>query len=116
MDGDADSLPARIRKARIAIGMSQTELARALAVNRATIGHWEREKGFAPSVDHLRAMSAVINVSETWLLHGEDQPRGPSCDHTRVGLESKMVSLSRNLPLSFLASVVALLEKAEMYL
>ena len=96
--------------------MSQTELAQALAVNRATIGHWEREKGFAPSVDHLRAMSRVMRVNSTWLLHGEDVPRPVEAGGVRAGLEVKLLSLSKHLPVSFLASVVALLENAETYL
>ena len=96
--------------------MSQTELAQALGVNRATIGHWERERGFAPSVDHLRAMSHVMQVSSSWLLHGDDLPQPVEAGGVRAGLEMKLLSLSKHLPVSFLASVVALLENAETYL
>lgn len=96
--------------------MSQTELALELDVNRATIGHWERENGFAPSVGHLRAMSRVMKVSATWLLHGEDHPRAADAGATRAVLESKLLSLSKHLPVSFLASLVALLENAGTYL
>ena len=65
--------------------MSQTELAQALAVNRATVGHCERDKAFAPSVDHLRAMSRVMQVNSTWLLHGEDAPRPVDGGGVRAG-------------------------------
>ncbi|MEC3890126.1 helix-turn-helix transcriptional regulator [Xanthomonas campestris pv. papavericola] len=116
MDSEKNSLAARIRAARIGIGMSQTELAQKLDVNRATVGHWERKNGFAPSIDHLYAMSSVMRVSPNWLFHGEDRPQSPEAGGVRAGLESKMLSLSKHLPVSFLASVVALLENAENYL
>ncbi|MGB5907056.1 MULTISPECIES: helix-turn-helix domain-containing protein [Stenotrophomonas] len=116
LNGKTSSLAARIRAARIGVGMSQTELAQKLAVNRATIGHWERENGFAPSVDHLRALSQVMQVSSAWLLHGEDVPLPVEMGGVRAGLEAKLLLLSKHLPVSFLASVVALLENAETYL
>ena len=116
MDAEADSLASRIRAARIGIGMSQTELARELEVNRSTIGHWERENGFAPSINHLGAMCRVMGVSETWLLHGENSIRPSNAGTARAALETKMLSLSKHLPISFLASLVALLENAETYL
>lgn len=96
--------------------MSQTELAQALRVNRSTIGHWEREKGFDPSIVHLQAMSRVMNVSPTWLLHGPNHASVGDTGGARASLEFKLLSLSKHLPVSFLASVVALLENAEMYL
>ncbi|MEA9586275.1 helix-turn-helix domain-containing protein [Xanthomonas sp. WHRI 10064A] len=62
MDSETISLATRIRAARIGAGMSQTELAQKLGVNRATVGHWERS-GFAPSLDYLYAMSGVVQGS-----------------------------------------------------
>lgn len=116
MDVKGDTLAARIRAARIGIGLSQTELAKALHVNRSTVGHWEREEGFSPSMDHLRAMSRIMGVSLNWLVQGIDPIVEPCAGTVRASLESRLVSLSRHLPTSFLASLVALMENAERYL
>lgn len=116
MEAESHTLAARIRAARTRSGLSQTELARALNVNRSTVGHWEREQGFSPTVEHINTMSEIMNVSVSWLLQGVDDTPRHDGGGARTLLESRMLSLSRHLPVSFLTSLVALMENAERYL
>lgn len=116
MDTDVGTLSARIRSARVSSGLSQTDLAVALGINRSTVGHWEREQGFSPTVDHLQDMSRVMNVSVSWLVTGDDATTTTDGDGVRSSLEARMLALSKHLPVSFLVNVVALMESAEAYL
>lgn len=116
MELEAQTLAERIRMARIRSGLSQTELAQALNVNRSTVGHWEREQGFSPTVEHMTMMSDVMNVSVSWLLQGTDEAPKPDASGARALLELKMITLSRHFPVSYLTSLVALMENAERYL
>ncbi|KXU93833.1 XRE family transcriptional regulator [Stenotrophomonas maltophilia] len=113
---DVSTIPSRIRLARANCGLSQTEMARRLGVNRATVAHWEREEGFTPTIEHLHRMSGVLGVAFAWLAQGETPPAEPAVRGSRARLEEKMIELSKHLPVSFLASVVALMENAETYL
>ncbi|UXA54444.1 helix-turn-helix domain-containing protein [Xanthomonas prunicola] len=109
----------RIKSARRALGISQGALANKLGVHRATIAHWEREGGFVPSVDNLRALSQELQVGFEWLAVGEVSPRlavQTVVPDSRRRLESRMLQLSRHVPVSFLATVIALLESASAYL
>lgn len=115
MEAEVNTLAERIRAARIRSGLSQTELSKALNVNRSTVGHWEREQGFSPTAEHIKNMSRVMSVSASWLLQGTDDAPRPEPSGARALLESKMVSLSKHLPVSFLTTLVALMENAERY-
>ncbi|PPU94876.1 helix-turn-helix domain-containing protein [Xanthomonas albilineans] len=111
------SIAERIRLARNDRGLSQTELSRLLGVNRATVGHWESGESFAPNLQHLHSLSLVLEVTIDWLTSGDEEAsRAASPNTSRSHLEGRMLDLSKHLPVSFLASVVALLEKAEFYL
>lgn len=115
-DVDVDTLSTRIRAARVNGGLSQTDLAKALGVNRATVGHWEREQGFLPTVDHLQNMASVLSVSVSWLVGDQSPPPAIEGTGARSSLEARMIALSKHLPVSFLHNVVALMESAESYL
>ena len=116
MDMDVDTLSSRIRSARISNGLSQTDLAKALSVNRATVGHWERDASFSPTIDHLQGMARVMNVSVSWLVVGEQMKPAGETVGTRSSLEAKMVELSKHLPVSFLLHLLALMESADTYI
>ena len=116
MDMEFDTLSARIRFARISSGLSQTDLAKALSVNRATVGHWEREESFSPTIDHLQGMARIMNVSVSWLVAGEQMKRTGETVGTRSSLEARMVELSKHLPMSFLLHLLALMDSAETYI
>ncbi|WP_254459855.1 helix-turn-helix domain-containing protein [Xanthomonas sacchari] len=113
---NADSIASRIRSARKSRGLSQTQLSKLIGVNRATIGHWERNESFSPNRSHLQALSKALHVSLDWLALGLDAPVPRMPVDSRAKLEFKMVELSKHLPTSFLVIVVALMENAEMYL
>lgn len=116
-----EGLPERLRSARKMSGKSQSQLAQVVAVNRATVAHWERSGGFVPNVEHLRALSEALDVNFEWLATGADrrQMEGLATAATalsRPDLEARLVQLSKHLPVSFLLSVVALMETTESYL
>lgn len=116
MEFRTDSLSARIRAARIGSGLSQTDLAKALNVNRATVGHWERELGFVPSIDHLHALSRVTCVSVSWLISGDTIADGGKPEGMRLQIEARMLTASRNLPISLLDNIVELMRSAERHI
>lgn len=64
---------ARIRLARRRRGLSQTELATAVGVQRTAVSHWESPLGKNPTVNHLRKFSEATGVRFEWLTTG----RGP---------------------------------------
>jgi HTH-type transcriptional regulator, cell division transcriptional repressor len=111
-----DSLSARIRVARVSSGLSQTELSKALKVNRSTVGHWERKFGFVPSIEHLSELGRITRVSVSWLISGDSVAAGGMPEGTRHLLEASMLTTSRNLPISFLNSIVELMRSAERHL
>ncbi|MFT4246731.1 MAG: helix-turn-helix transcriptional regulator [Pseudomonas sp.] len=120
-EGYAD-MALRIRDARKAAGLTQSALAARLHVHRATVAHWERDTGFAPGIEHLRALSRELQVGFEWLALGDEagQPRNGTQDgmqmNSRRELESRLMQLSRHIPTSFLATIVALIESASTYL
>lgn len=69
----------RIRVARIAAGLSQTELAAAVGVTRGLIGAWEtfRKK---PGRDNLAKISDVLTVDIGYLLEGRPNTSGVVVD------------------------------------
>ena len=68
------SISTRIRRARTQAGLTQTEVARRLAVQRSAVTQWEREGGTTPSVGHLAQIACETRVCFEWLATG----RGPS--------------------------------------
>lgn len=64
---------ARVRLARRRRGLSQTELAAAIGVQRTAVSHWESPLGKNPTVNHLRRFAEVAGVRFEWLTTG----RGP---------------------------------------
>ncbi|MCC4620738.1 helix-turn-helix domain-containing protein [Xanthomonas cassavae CFBP 4642] len=116
---DDNLVAGRIRAARLAFGLSQGALAARLGVHRATIAHWERNGGFVPSVDNLRTLSQELQVGFEWLAVGEPVSRPVAhvaLPDSRRHLESRMLQLSRHVPVSFLATLVAMLESASVHM
>ncbi|WP_244953595.1 helix-turn-helix transcriptional regulator [Xanthomonas axonopodis pv. vasculorum] len=118
---DPVTVSGRIKSARTALGLSQGSLAVRLGVHRATIAHWERESGFVPSVENLRALSRELRVGFEWLavggIAGEAKPKPSStAPVSRRDLEARLLELSRHAPVSFLSTVIALLESASIFM
>ncbi|WP_181952584.1 helix-turn-helix transcriptional regulator [Vulcaniibacterium gelatinicum] len=61
---------ARIRLARRHAGLSQTQLAREVGVQRSAVSHWEARDGRNPSMAHLRRIAEVTGIQFEWLATG----------------------------------------------
>lgn len=70
---DAVDLAARIRAARLAQGLTQDQLARAVNVTRSAVAQWET--GRAGQVgSNLARVARVLGTSAAYLLTGEQEP------------------------------------------
>src|SRR5262245_56106782 len=67
-DPPADSMPARLRAARRALGLKQSEVAEKLGVARRTVGEWEN--GVHQPHRKLPALAALYGVSTSFLQYG----------------------------------------------
>jgi transcriptional regulator with XRE-family HTH domain len=101
------SIATRIRRARTQAGLTQTEVARRLGVQRSAVTQWERKGGTTPSVEHLAQIASETRVCFEWLATG----RGPSNpeagafdtalmidDFARDELESRILQGLRRVP------------------
>ncbi|QSQ45416.1 helix-turn-helix transcriptional regulator [Xanthomonas translucens pv. translucens] len=117
---DSEEMSDRIKRARVACGISQESLGRALGVSRATVAHWERRAGFLPSTRRLGDISQILNVSVEWLTLGDavENQRHAAAGFAfrRRDLEDRMIAISRNIPSSMLLVFVTLLESFGEYL
>lgn len=71
--GEAMTQQERIRLARRALGMSQTQLAQAVGVQRSAVSHWEAPLGKNPSVSHMREIALVTGIQFEWLATGRGE-------------------------------------------
>lgn len=62
--------PERVRMARRLAGLSQSQLAAAVGVQRSAVSHWESPKGKSPSVSHLREVAVATGTQFEWLATG----------------------------------------------
>jgi transcriptional regulator with XRE-family HTH domain len=63
----------RIRLARRVGGLSQSQLAQAVGVQRSAVSHWEAPVGKNPSVSHLRQIALVTGIQFEWLATGRGE-------------------------------------------
>jgi transcriptional regulator with XRE-family HTH domain len=68
------SMSSRIRQARSAAKLSQTQLATLTGVKRSAVAQWERTECTTPSVEHLAQIAISTGVHFEWLATG----RGPA--------------------------------------
>lgn len=66
---DDDTLGGRLWRAREAVGMSETALAKALGLKKETLRAWESDRS-EPRANKLVTLAGLLNVSPTWLLYG----------------------------------------------
>jgi len=66
---DADTLGGRLSRTRESKGLSVPHVARRVGVKPKTVQEWESDRS-EPSVEHLKLMVGVLDVSMVWLLHG----------------------------------------------
>jgi putative transcriptional regulator len=72
----------KLRSLRVAAGISQRELARALGVHHSNVGYWERS-GVIPRSDVLAPMAKLLGVSVEVIL-GEN-PKAKSASAAPAG-------------------------------
>jgi transcriptional regulator with XRE-family HTH domain len=80
------SIGARIHSARVSIARfrrSQDALAGSIGVARATVNSWENDRA-VPRGANLFRLAQVLEVTEEWLLYGDESRREPS----EIGEES----------------------------
>lgn len=68
-DPETSTFGDRVAGAREAAGMTQSQLARRLGVQLATLRGWEDDRS-EPRANKLQMMAGLLNVSLVWLLNG----------------------------------------------
>src|SRR5699024_1022238 len=73
----------RIKQRRVALQLSQQQLADAVGVSRAAVSQWERgsTKGLRPA--NLIAVSKTLKCDVEWLVTGQHAP-APATDYARA--------------------------------
>ncbi len=66
---DTDTLGGRISRARDALDLTTSQLARRLGVKSETVSAWESDRS-EPRANRLTMLAGVMGVSPTWLLNG----------------------------------------------
>jgi len=89
------SLAERIKQARLASGMSQSALARALGIKPQAVQHWENGSS-CPKTDRIHEVASVLDVQISWLLMDRRQDtelaREPSpSDYGQLTSDEKLI-------------------------
>jgi transcriptional regulator with XRE-family HTH domain len=66
-------LSERIRRSRRHLGVTQSELARLMRVDRSSVSHWESGKRNSPDHRRLASLARLCNVSFEWLATGRGE-------------------------------------------
>ncbi|WP_136661099.1 helix-turn-helix domain-containing protein [Nitratireductor sp. XY-223] len=66
---DYDTLGGRISRARDALDLTTSQLARRLGVKTDTVHAWETDRS-EPRANRVTMLAGVLGVSPTWLLNG----------------------------------------------
>jgi transcriptional regulator with XRE-family HTH domain len=64
----SESLGGRLREARLAAGLSQTELSQKCGIPKPTLSRYENDH-VSPSIHTLLRLAAALGVAENTLLH-----------------------------------------------
>ncbi len=67
----------RISNARIAQGLTITQLAKSVGVTPKTLKNWEADRS-EPRANRLNQLAGMLNISVLWLVGGIDSPPGVS--------------------------------------
>jgi transcriptional regulator with XRE-family HTH domain len=89
METDTEPAPAlvgqRIRRARLARGMTQNALATAVGVSRSAVAQWETDRAGQVRAN-LTRIASVLGVSVEYLLHGHEGEMGGPENATELAL------------------------------
>ena len=64
------TLGKRIRRARLAAGLSQVTLSGLIGVDQTTLSGWERDDGPEPRLGHAVRLAALTGAKLRWLATG----------------------------------------------
>ncbi|MEM1039254.1 MAG: helix-turn-helix domain-containing protein [Pseudomonadota bacterium] len=66
---DFDTLGGRLLRARVAMNLSSSDIAKQIGVKKQTLEAWETDRS-EPRSNKLTTLSGLLGVSPTWLLYG----------------------------------------------
>lgn len=89
---DQDTMGGRISRARDALDLTASQLARRLGVKTDTVHAWESDRS-EPRSNRVTMLAGVLAVSPTWLLNGIGE--APSIPGVRSELRILMTQLSK---------------------
>ncbi len=90
------TIGARIRRARLAAGLSQVRLANLLGVTRSACSQWELDTGgTTPRADRLIEIARLLDVSYEWLATGNSTVGGDSGMHAGIQIRDGERRLQR---------------------
>lgn len=113
------SMSTRIRRARSAAKLSQTQLATVVGVQRSAVAQWESAAGTTPSLGHLTQVAIATGVYFEWLAtgRGRSQPADNEFDvavtmqdYAQNAEEGRALELLRRLPLKKRRAACSILE------
>lgn len=90
---DVDTLGGRISRARDALNLTTSQLARRLGVKSETVHAWETDRS-EPRANRLTMLAGMMGVSPTWLLNGVgDAPQDGRLDSELQLLQMQLAKL-----------------------
>jgi transcriptional regulator with XRE-family HTH domain len=99
----------RLKSLRLSSGMSLRAVAEIIGVQHGSVSKWENETNNIKR-HHLQALSAHFDVSEQWLIFGEEEGQSPRTFLKENSLQTRFDSLEeedKDFLLDFLARYIA---------
>ena len=93
---DNDTLGGRLWRAREAIGMSESALAKAPGLKKETLRAWESDRS-EPRANKLVTLAGLLNVSPTWLLDGVGDAPQSETIASELGIRRAQLQRIRDL-------------------
>ncbi|WP_125703050.1 helix-turn-helix domain-containing protein [Lacticaseibacillus daqingensis] len=95
----------QLRKARLAAGMSQEELAEFMAVSRQTVSNWENARSY-PDIERVMRLAERYHLSLDELLRGDQQMVKSWLDAANVARTGKLLAAMLGLNLLLTLAIV----------
>lgn len=93
------TLGERIREARKAVGLNQTQLGKLIGVRQSAVAHWEKGDK-SPSLDNLELLSAHLKRSPNWFLQNTQSTDSSSQDIAVRPLDKRFAPVDRRKELA----------------
>ncbi len=94
------SIGERIKQARKASGLTQTELAKKVGIGQDRVARWEKGV-IAPASNHLTMLAHVFNCTTDWLLGLVDSQQASLAEEALSADERRLIELYRTGGLPF---------------